>query len=68
MRVKKCEWIFSCVLLFENISLSLPANVASQHFQEHVMKLYQRDETKLKDMLLFLENVYYLYIITKIII
>ena len=24
MRVKKCEWIFSCVLLFENISLSYP--------------------------------------------
>ena len=24
MRVKKCEWIFSCVLLFENIFLSYP--------------------------------------------
>ena len=29
MRVKNYECIFSCVLLFENISLSLPANVAS---------------------------------------
>ena len=60
MRVKKCECIFSCVLLFENISLSLPAAVASQYFQEDVMKLYQRDEKKLK-MLCFLENVDYTY-------
>ena len=44
MRVKICECIFSCVLLFENILLSLPADVASQYFQEDVMKLYQRDE------------------------
>ena len=44
MTVKKCECIFSCVLLFENILLSLPADVASQYFQEDVMKLYQRDE------------------------
>ena len=29
MRVNKWECIFSCVLLFENISLSLPADVAS---------------------------------------
>ena len=57
MRVNKCECIFSCVLLFENISLSLPADVASQYFQEDVMKLYQRDEKKLKVMLRFLENV-----------
>ena len=57
MRVRKCDCIFSCVLLFENISLSLPADVASQWFQEDVMKLYQRDEKKLKDMLCFLENV-----------
>ena len=42
MRVKKCECIFSCVLLFENISLSLPADVVSLYFQEDVMKLYQR--------------------------
>ena len=55
MRVRKCDCIFSCVLLFENISLSLPADVASQWFQEDVMKLYQRDEKKLKDMLCFLE-------------
>ena len=60
MRVKKCECIFSCVLLFENISLSLPAAVASQYFQEDVMKLYQRDEKKLK-MLCFSENVDYTY-------
>ena len=45
------------MLLFENISLSLPADVASQYFQEDVMKLYQRDEKKLKDILCFLENV-----------
>ena len=45
------------MLLFENISLSLPADVESQYFQEDVMKLYQRDEKKLKDMLCFLENV-----------
>ena len=44
MTVKKCECIFSCVLLFENILLSLPADVASQYFLEDVMKLYQRDE------------------------
>ena len=36
MRVKKCECIFSCILLFENISLSLPADVAYQYFQEDV--------------------------------
>ena len=60
MRVKKCECIFSCVLLFENISLSLPAAVASQYFQEDVMKLYQHDEKKLK-MLCFSENVDYTY-------
>ena len=53
MRVKRCESIFSCVLLFEDISLPLPVNVASQYFQEDVMKLYQRDEKKLKDMLCF---------------
>ena len=52
MRVKECECIFSCVL-FENILLSLPADVASQYFLEDVMKLYQRDEKKLKDMLCF---------------
>ena len=61
MRVKKCECIFSCVLLFENISLSLPADVASQYFQKDVMKLYQRDEKKLNDMMCFLENVDYTY-------
>ena len=61
MRVKKCECIFSRVLLFENISLSLPADVASQYFQKDVMKLYQRDEKKLKDMMCFLENVDYTY-------
>ena len=42
MRLKKCECIFSCVLLFEKISLSLLADVVSQYFQEDVMKLYQR--------------------------
>ena len=61
MRVKKSECIFSCVLLFENISPSLTADVASQYFQEDVMKLYQRDEKKLKAMLCFLENVDYTY-------
>ena len=61
MRVKKCECIFSRVLLFENISLSLPADVASQYFQKDVVKLYQRDEKKLKDMMCFLENVDYTY-------
>ena len=49
------------MLLFENISLSLPADVESQYFQEDVMKLYQRDEKKLKDTLCFLENVDYTY-------
>ena len=44
MRVNKCECIFSCVLLFENTLLSLPADIASQYFQEDVMKSYQRDE------------------------
>ena len=57
MRVNKHERIFSCVLLFQKISLSLPADVASQYFKEDVMKLYQRDEKNLKDMLCFLENV-----------
>ena len=57
MRINKYERIFSCVLLFQKISLSLPAGVASQYFQEDVMKLYQRDEKNLKDMLCFLENV-----------
>ena len=61
MRVRKYDCIFSCVLLFENILLSLPADVASQWFQEDVMKLYQRDEKKLKDMLYFLENVGHTY-------
>ena len=61
MRVNKCEYIFSYVLLFENISLSLPADVAFQYFQEDVMKLYQRDEKKLKDMLCFLEKKDYTY-------
>ena len=49
------------MLLFENISLSLPADVASQYFQKDVMKLCQRDEKKLKDMMCFLENVDYMY-------
>ena len=57
IRVKKCECIFSYVLFFENISLSLPADVASQYFQEDVIKLYRLDEKKLKDMLCFLQNV-----------
>ena len=48
MRVNKSECIFSCVLLFENILLSSPTDVASQYFQEDVMKLYQRDEKKVK--------------------
>ena len=60
MRVKECECIFSCVL-FENILLSLPADVASQYFQEDVMKLYQHDEDNFKNMLRFLENVDYTY-------
>ena len=59
MRVKKCECIFSCVLLFENILLSLTADVASPYFQEDVMKLYQRDGEKVKDMLCILENLDY---------
>ena len=58
IRVKKCKCIFSCVLLFENISLSLLADVASPYFQEDVMKLYQRDERKLRQ---FSENVDYKY-------
>ena len=58
MRVNKCECIFNCVLLFENISLLLPADVVSQYFQEDVMKLYERDEMQ---MLWFLENVDYTY-------
>ena len=49
------------MLLFENISLSLPADVESQYFQEDFMKLYQRDEKKLKDILCFLENADYTY-------
>ena len=57
MRVKNFECIFSCVLLFENISLSLPADVESQYFQEDVAKSYQRDKKIFKDMLCFLENV-----------
>ena len=57
MRVKNFECIFSCVLLFENISLSLPADVESQYFQEDVAKSYQRDKKNFKDMLCFLENV-----------
>ena len=36
MTVNKCKCIFSCVLLFENTSLSLPADVASQYFQVDV--------------------------------
>ena len=61
MRIKECECIFSCVLLFENFLLSLLANVASQYFQEDVMKLYQRDGKTSKHMLYFLENVCYTY-------
>ena len=57
---KKCEYIFSCVLLFENMS----SDVASQYFQEDVMNLYQRDKKKSKDMLCFLENVDYTYTTT----
>ena len=41
--------------------LSLPADIATQYFQDDVMKFYQRDEKKLKDMLYFLENVDYAY-------
>ena len=44
MRVQNFECIFSCVLLFENISLSLPADVESQYFQEDVAKSYQHDK------------------------
>ena len=61
MRVNKCECIFSCVLIFENISLSLPSDAASQYFQEEVVKLYQRDKKKLKDILCLLENADYTY-------
>ena len=32
MRVKNCECIFSCALLFENLSLSLPTDVSCQYF------------------------------------
>ena len=60
MRVKECECIFSCVL-FENILLSLPADVASQYFQEDVMRLYQHEEDNFKNILYFLENVDYTY-------
>ena len=61
MRVKKCECIFSCVLLLENILQSIPSDVASQYFQEDIMNLYQRDQKKLRDMLCFSENVDYTY-------
>ena len=61
MRVKKCECILSCVLLFENISLSLLADVAFKYFEEDVIELYQRDKKKLKNMLCFLENIDYTY-------
>ena len=61
MRVSKSECIFICVLLFENNLLPLPTDVASQYFQEDAMKLYQRDEKKLKDMLCFFKNVGYMY-------
>ena len=44
----KCECIFSCVFLFENISLSWPADVVSQYFQEDIMKLYHCDKKKVK--------------------
>ena len=44
MTRKQCERIFSCVLLFEAILLSLPADVDSQYFYKDVMKLYQRDK------------------------
>ena len=39
------------------MSLSLPADVAPQYYQEDVIKLYHRDGKKLKDMMSFLENV-----------
>ena len=61
MRVEKCKCIFKCMLLFENITLLLPADVASLYFKEDIMMLYQRDEKKLKNMLCFLENVDYTY-------
>ena len=61
MRVKEFECIISCVLLFENILLSLPADVASQYFQEDVMRLYQHEEDNFKNILYFLENVDYTY-------
>ena len=34
MKVDKCECTFSCVLFFENISLSLPTDVASSIFKK----------------------------------
>ena len=43
-RVKKCDCILCCVLIFENILLPLPADVAFQYFQEDVMKLCQSDK------------------------
>ena len=57
MRVDKCPCIFNCVLTLNNISLSLPTEVASYHLQEDVMKLYQRDDNSFKGMLCFQENI-----------
>ena len=44
IRVKKWKCILCCVLIFENILLPLPADVAFQYFQEDVMKLCQSDK------------------------
>ena len=57
MSVDKCPCIFNCVLTLNNISLSLPTEVASYHLQEDVMKLYQRDDNFFKGMLCFQENI-----------
>ena len=53
MRVDKCPCMFNYVWTFNSISLSLPAEVASDYLQEDVMKLYQRDDNSSKEMLCF---------------
>ena len=40
--------MFNCGLTFRNISLSLPAEAASDYFQEDAMKLYQHDHNTFK--------------------
>ena len=59
MRIKKCECIFSCVLLSGYILLSLPADVASQYDVRGCHKVVWTWQKKLKDMLCFSGNIDY---------